>query len=129
MGVYDGPIANAKRIIQAKGEACKWHDAVPASTPDTATPWIVAAAPPAVVHDPVFIAFFPLDRRFAQLIRFLKGSDIVVGSLYGIMGAQPFTPVITGIVERKDGSKLNITAIDPLAPNGDTILYTVEFAK
>ena len=130
MGEYDRAIASAKRVIAKKGEACKWHVTAPAVVADSDTPWIetVDGAAP-VVHADTFIALFPLSRQFSELIRYLRGTEIVTGSLYGLMSAQSFTPAIADIVERKDGTKLGIVSIDPLAPNGDVILYTIEFKK
>lgn len=126
MGVYDRAIASAQRIIRAKGDACVWH---PAVTPEaeTDTPWIETEPEGDVVTHAVSIAIFPVDRRYAEMIRYMKDSEVVVGSLYGLMGEVAFTPSIEDIVVRSSGQKLAIVSISPLAPNGDVILYTIEF--
>lgn len=126
MGVYDRQIATAQRIIKAKGEACVWASQIPPTTPDPDKPWLITPGAP-VEYPDVAIAFFPLERQFSELIRYLKGTDIVGGSLYGLMGAVDFVPQITDTVVRKDGTRLSIASIDPLAPNGEKILYTIEF--
>ncbi len=130
MGTYDSQIATAQRIIAAKGEACVWTPAVPGEAASSDTPWITPpdTVDPIVTYTGVPIAFFPLSRQFSQLLHYLKGSEVKVGSLYGLMPAVAFTPDLQDIVTRTDGTKLGITAIDPLSPNGEVILYTIEFA-
>jgi hypothetical protein len=130
MGVYDRQIESAQRIILEKGEVCEWHVAATAVVADAEEPWnqTVDDEADAVAHAPS-IAFFPLSRQFSQLLRYLKGTEVVTGSLYGLMGAVDFTPKLTGIVERGDGTKLGITAIDPFSPNGEVIFYTIEFKQ
>jgi len=127
MGVYDRQIATALRVIREKGEACTWT-AKAAPTTDPATPWLPVAGV-AVAYTNTPIAFFPLSRQWSELLRYLKGTEVVTGSLYGLMPAVAFAPQLTDIITRTDGSKLAPITIDPLAPNGEIILYTIEFRK
>ena len=128
MGAYDSQIATAKRLIAAKGELCLWAASAPATAADPDQPWLtVAGAAPAPVE--VRIVMLPASRQYRELLRFLKGTEVVGGGAYGLMAAVSFDPAKTGIVTRKNGTKLSIESIDLLAPNGDPILYTIEFAK
>ncbi len=123
-GVYATQIANAKRQIAAKGEACMW--AFPAAaTEDPDSPWLTTdGATPA----PVAVKILMLPGR-SPFQKFNKDTEAVGGSMYGLMGAVDFVPVKTGIVTRSNGTKLSIVSIDSLEPNGSPILYTIEFAK
>lgn len=127
MTVYASQIAMALRMIKAKGEACLWAS-LTAPTPDPDQPWLMTPGT-LIEYTGTPILFLPLSRQWAEFIRYIKGTDVVTGSVYGLMGAVAFTPKLTDVVTRNDGTKLNTLSIDALSPNGEIILYTIEFTK
>ncbi len=61
------------------------------------------------------------------LVGYLKGTEVVTGSTKALMASVSFTPSIQDVVVRSSGETLRIKSIDPLSPNGQIILYTIEF--
>lgn len=123
MGVYDRAIETAARLIREKGEVCQWR--VPGvSSPAEDTPWINTE--PADTLSPASIVFLPSSNPLFQMMR---GTEVISGKEYGLMAAQTFTPKVGDTVQRKDGSIFTILEATPLAPNGDVILWTLDFAK
>jgi hypothetical protein len=127
MAVYSRQIATALRIIKAKGERCLWASrSAPTADPDK--PWLSTPGTEVTYPDTPLV-FFPLSRLWSDLLGYTKGTEVVSGSTYGIMPAVSFSPQLTDIVTRTDGSTLAPLSIEPLAPNGEVILYTIEFRK
>jgi hypothetical protein len=126
MTVYGAQIATAKRLIASKGERVVWREPAAAVVPDVNKPWIEtdAAAP---IDYSVRIVFLPIDRINSQLFRYVKDSGTPRGTVMGLMAAVPFTPTLTGRVTRTDGSALGVRSVEPLAPDGTPIIWTVEF--
>jgi hypothetical protein len=60
-----------------------------------------------------------------EFFRYLKGTDIPIGSMIGLMGAVNFEPKLSDIIIRPN-DELKIKSISPLAPNGDIIFYQLE---
>lgn len=132
-GKYDRQAATAFRIIKDKGEAVVWAGERFAVTADAATPWLETSG--VAFQEEANIAFFPLDRQWSELIRYLKGTEVVTGSVYGIMPPHAFIDTLTDVeklrcvVTRQDGAKFMPLTIEPLKINEQTILYTIEFRK
>lgn len=128
MGVFDDDIATALELIEENGQLVKWRQLSNNDTDDeTDKPWKTdteAVTPPTDFD--VHICFLPIDRVGAQSLRYLAGTEVAVGSMYGLMGAVDFEPSIKDVVIR-DGKELAISSIDLLSPNGQKILYTVVF--
>lgn len=124
MGVYDRQIASAKRQIAAKGQDVTWRVLVDGAPPDASKPWKPSAATPD--DKPVKIVFLPHTTAKNQLIRYLKGTEVPTGALTGLMAAVDFEPKAKDVVIR-DGVELVVESIDLIAPNGEPILYTLEF--
>lgn len=124
MGQFDRQIETAKRLIKKNGQLVTWRK-LAATTPDASKPWLVAASTPTDYED-VSICFLPPGRVTQELIHYIKGSDVTTGNVQGLMAAQAFEPDAKDVVMR-DGKTLRIKSIDPLAPNGQSILYTIEF--
>jgi len=127
MGVYDRQIATALRMIREKGELCVWASSTQAEANDS-EPWNGTPSE-SVPYEDTPIVFFPLNQQWSELIRYLRGTEVQSGSLYGIMPQVEFSPQLTDSVTRSDGSVLRPLAIDPLSPNGEIILYTIRFNK
>ncbi len=124
MGVYDRQIATALRLIKAKGQVVTWRKLDDGAPADSSKPWKPSAATPD--DNTVSIVFLPPTKENKQLIRYLKGTEVPTGSLDGLMHAVSFEPAAKDIVIR-DGKELVIKSIDPLSPNGEVILYFLEF--
>lgn len=122
MGEYDRQIANAQRLIARKGQLVTWRQQQ--RTPDPAKPWEVTSAP--VDYAPS-ICFLPVDKETRQFVNYLTGSnETKVGSVIGLMGNVAFEPSASDVVIR-DGKTLEIANIELLSPNGQKVLYTIEF--
>lgn len=125
MARFDRQIASAKRLIEKNGEKCIWRS-IPAETPaDPDKPWNGGTNVP--VESDVFICFVPVRNRDSrQFIEALAGTEVQIGKLAGLMGNVPFEPNLNDVVIR-NGVELRMTTIDLLSPNGQKILYTLEF--
>lgn len=123
MARFDRQIATALRLIKKNGQLVQWRQLQ--RTDDPSDPAAVIEGPP--VDRDVFICFLPVDKDNKEFINFLRGTnEIKVGSLIGLMGNVSFEPGASDYVIR-DGKPLEIFNIDLLSPNGQKILYTVEF--
>jgi len=123
MGQFDRQIETAKRLIAKNGQSIVWRK-LGVGMPDPLMPWKLTAD----THDDytATICFLPIGRVGQELIRYLKGTEVTTGSVRGIMRAVDFEPTANDVVIR-DGKTLRIKSIDPLSPNGQIILYTIEF--
>lgn len=128
MGRYDRQIETVLRVIAKDGQAVQWQQpATDATAPpvDADQPWNATDAPSTQYG--VNILFLPTGKGNNAFLAFLTGKDVPTSKLYGLMGAvEAFKPTALDTVYR-DGVALAITSIDVLAPNGQIILYTVEF--
>lgn len=126
MGIYDGQIAAAQRVIKQKGQLVTWvpHDV----TTNGAQPWKTTPVTNAPTF-PVYIVFLSEGSNVANaLFHLLKGTSVPAGAPRGLMGAVTgFTPAVNDTVLRGTET-LVIKAIDIIAPNGTPILYKLEFA-
>lgn len=127
MGHFDSQIASAKRAILKNGELCIWN-AVQVPVADDETPWKPTPALDQTFYTNIPICFVPLDKQKEQ-ISFMKGTEVPTGIAQAIMGAVSFVPSVNDWVIRKSGELLRVKSIDRLAPNGDTILYTIVFKE
>lgn len=125
MGVYDRQIARAIKQIKKKGQLVIWQQ--PGLVHNSTQPWRHDdATPPDPI--PVSIVFLsPKTTGLNELFHLMQGTSVPDGAPRGLMGAVEFTPAIKDVVIR--GSEtLRIKSIDIVAPNGDPILYKLEFA-
>lgn len=125
MSVYVRQIATAQRLIAKYGQAVTWRQVRNAAPVDPAQPWNVANAAP--VNYPVKVVFLPPGGQ-AQFIALMKETEIPEGTVQGLMAAVSFKPSVKDVVIR-DNVELTIHSIDEIAPNGETILYTVIFKQ
>ncbi len=126
MGVFDSSIQTALELIEEYGQKVIWRKILD-DEKATGKPWKSDKPGPSVDVPNISICFLPVDRVNSQLLRYLAKTDIVIGSLYGLMaGNVPFEPSPKDIVIR-DGKELKVTALDLLSPNGQKVLYTVQF--
>lgn len=118
MGEYDRAIANVIRVLAKKGRACIWRIPVAAEGNKS---WRNGPAQEPIKH-PVRILFLPS----AKGMEYLFQTEVPVGSEIGLMGAVPFVPALAHIVDR-ESDELKPSTINPLAPNGQIILYAMSF--
>lgn len=126
MAEFDRSIASAKRMIQKKGQLVQWRklsDGIPA---DPSKPWLPSAG--GQVDTDVYICFVPVKDRATRLFfAHMTGREVAIGSLAGLMaGDVAFEPSLKDVVIRS-GVQLAIDSIDLLSPNGQKVLYTIEF--
>ena len=119
MGKFDRQIATAKRLIQKNGQLVQWKRTI--KDISLTNPWEQVETEP-VLND-VYICFLPSTDPW---IKYIKGTDVTADSLYGLMGQTSFGLSAADVVIR-DAKELRIKTIDKLSPNGQNILYTIEF--
>lgn len=123
MSVYAKQIAQALRMIKAKGQVVTWRRTN--LTQSGLQPWKSDAG--ANADNSVSILFLkPKGGLASLLVSLIKGSDVPRTSLRGLMGAVSFVPDMSDIVIR-NGVTLTIKGFDAIAPNGETIMYDLEF--
>lgn len=121
--IYQRQIDAAKRLIRSKGQLVLWRQFTDSPT---STKW---KPEPAISTDyNVYVTFFPIMSVMKEFLRYMKDSDVPVGSVQGYMAAQTFEPTLRDIVIAGSDT-YNVKSINNLAPNGDTILYIIEFDK
>lgn len=126
MGQFDRQIATAKRLIAKYGQTCIWRKVANGAPVDSLKPWKPTASETS--DNNASIVFLPASRENRELLRYLKGTEIPVGSIQGLMPAVSFEPTLKDVVIR-DGKQLRLKSIDPVSPNGEIILYTLEFEE
>jgi hypothetical protein len=120
---FDRQIATAQRLIANNGQTVQWRQSAP--TVNAAAPWVPGDN--TNTDTDVSICFVPVQSSVTRkFLAAISGTDITVGKLAGLMGNVEFEPSIKDVVIR-DGVELAITSIDLLSPNGQKILYTIEF--
>jgi hypothetical protein len=128
MGQFDRQIATAQRLIAKYGQSVTWREPAEGLPADPEKPWSKTAAVP-IDHAGIKICFVPAkENEWRKLLAYLKGTEVPTTKLAGLMGAVTFTPALKHIVLR-DGKQLRIASIDCLSPNGQKILYTLEFEE
>ena len=128
MGVFDRQIATAQRLIRRNGRLVYFRVSTPGAPIDPNKPWILGD-PTSVIHS-VPMVLLPRDIRTERFMAALAGTDTVTGSDYGLMGAVPFTVEPNQHIYSDQAATNVLRTIrnfDLLAPNGDPILYTIQF--
>lgn len=125
MGQFDRQIATAQRLIKKNGQKIVWRKLADATPSNPAEPWNGGTNVP-VEHSP-FLCFVPAKESATRVfMAYLAGTEIKTGRLAALMGAVDFVPDSKDIVVR-DGVELRIDSIDVVSPNGQPILYMIEF--
>ncbi len=124
MGVFDRQIQRAKEQIAKKGQAVIWRQLSNGAPVDSSKPWKPSAA--TSNDNNVRIVFLPLDLETRKFLSYLKGTEVPTGSLGGLMAAVDFDPAIKDVVIR-DGRELTVRNFDLISPNGEKVLYILEF--
>lgn len=123
MARFDRQIAMAHRLIKKNGQTAIWRQLMRPNNPGPPDDTDVSIP---VDHSP-FICFLPITKEDRQFINFLRDTnEVKTGNVLGYMGQVPFTPSAEDIVIR-DGVTMAISNIDLISPNGQKILYIIEF--
>lgn len=127
MGTYDRQIATAKRLIAAKGRTCVWRALGDAAPTDGAKPW--KKGEETTDDSTVKIVFLPDTKTNLAFLQTLTTEPINVGDDYGLMAVGDFVPTTRAEVYDESGVTLlrGIKSVEPLAPNGEVIFYTLRF--
>lgn len=125
MGTYDRQKALATRLIKKKGQLVVWQRQ--GLVQNSTTPWKHdTSTPPAPI--PVFIVFLsPKTTGLNELFHLMQGTSVPDGAPRGLMASVSFIPAIDDTVIRGTDT-LRIKSMDIVAPDGDPILYKLEFA-
>lgn len=126
MSKFSSKVKLAQRLIKSNGQDVQWVKQNEVA--DANQPW-KAVIGPEPKSFPCKILFLRAGSgSYNALFHLIKGTDAVTGAPKALMASQDaFTPEITDTIIR-DGSVMVVKSIDPLAPNGELILYTIEFA-
>ena len=119
--MFTRQITTAKRLIQKNGQLVQWKKTV--KDVSATNPWEQVET--VSVSNDVYICFLSSTDPW---LRYIKGSDVPLGGIYGLMGQTSFSLSIGDVVIR-DGKELRIKEIDSFAPNGEIILNTIEFVR
>jgi len=128
MAVFNRQIAQAKRMIKAKGELVTWvkHTAI-SSNP--AQPWNTSdPGGPAPTPITAYIVFTNQKGLADSLFHLMQGTSVPMGGPSGLMAQVPFVPEINDTVIRASGVKLVVKDFNVVSPNGEVILYKLAFA-
>jgi len=123
MARFDRAIATAERLIAKNGQAATWRKTT-APVDDPTKPWLNGT--PVVADDDCVICFLPINKEMRDMLTFIRGTEVLGGAVMGLMGQVEFEPNPTDTVVR-DGVVYTINNLDILAPNGQVVLYTIEF--
>lgn len=145
MGVYDRQIAAAKRLIAKYGQTqnVTWRSKAAAVPVDSTKKWkgSVSASVDHIVsiafmdvsrigsesQHPINQAKLPATQRLAANSYSIESfSELTVGQMLGYMGAVTFNPSSKDIVIR-NRIEYRISNISTINPNGQAILYIIEF--
>lgn len=127
MGTYDRQIATAKRLIGKSGRACVWRAIIDGAAPDADKPW--KKGDDQENDYDVKLLFLPDTRSNMAFLQSLGSEAINVGDDYGLIAAVDFVPTNRAEIYDETGTTLlrGVKSVEPLAPNGDVILYTIRF--
>lgn len=132
MGVYDRQIATAKRQIAAKGRKVIWREYNDAEPEEGGVAWKPTEVD--TTDHTVAVLFLPDSGPNRAFMRAITGADAVTGQDYGLMASVGFEPTVNdriyaveGVGTENETLLRTIVDVDPLAPNGDIILYTIRF--
>lgn len=126
MGRFDRQILQAKKQISRDGQTVTWRQISNGSPADSSKPWKPGDS--VTVDKSVKIVFLSVNRVNERFLQMMQGAEIPEGALRGIMADEGFEPTNKDLVIR-DGEVLHVKSVDPIAPNGQLIMYKLEFTR
>jgi len=130
MGVFDRQIAIVQKLISKYGQTVEFKTITQTIT-NPAKPWEATDSTISTNLKMIFLSPSASGESLLgrELLQYMKGTEVSFGEIRGLMAFHStVVPKMADIVVR-DSKELKIKAIDILAPNGQTILYTIEFEK
>jgi len=120
MAVFEDDAQGALEAIRESGELVTW-------TKEEMTPNPLPGRPGQTVTVEHFahMVFFPVKTVMGGL----TNGEVPTFTDKGLMGRVDFVPDTLYTVMRKSGQRKSIGRITHLCPNGESILYTVEFTS
>lgn len=125
MARFDRQIATAQRLIKKNGQQCIYRQVRDGAPADPTKPWVVGPNVD-IDHPGIWICFIPETRQDRQFLTYMLGREVPTGMTLALMGQVPFEPKAKDVIIR-DGVEYRTKTINNLAPNGQQILYTLEF--
>lgn len=126
MGRFDRQVASAARMIRENGQKVVWQACAGGTAADPDKPWDTSGG--SKTEHTVDMVFVSINRTDARFMQYFKGSELAEGFLKGLMPAVAFKPDINDYVVRGDET-YKVKNVDPVAPNGQVILYKIEFER
>ena len=123
MGRYTEDIKAAKESIRKDGQKVIWRKFATVLI-DPAKPWLGEIVTE-TEYQP-YIAFVPQKMALAEALREMQGSVTKTGKVSGLMAAVDFVPDTRDVVVRGNVT-YQISSIDELNINGESILFTIDF--
>ena len=123
MGRYTEDIKSAKDAIRRDGQKVIWRKFNTVMI-DPAKPWLGETVTE-TDYQP-YIAFVPQKLALAEALREMQGSVTKTGKVSGLMAAVDFVPDSRDVVIRGNVT-YQISSIDELNINGESILFTIDF--
>jgi len=126
MGVFDRSVAQVTRQIKKYGELVTWKQVVQGAPTDLDKPW--EPGTPIETEHLVKIVFLPILPGNKQWKKYLSETEVIIGNTLGLMaaGELTFVPDLKDVVIR-DSKQLSINSVNRLAPNGQNILWWIDF--
>ena len=130
MAIFDDDILGAREDIAEFGESVTWRQLRDPDLPDPNKPWEPGTK--LEVDYPVSILFLRVKKEDKQYIKYLKGTEIEIGTSLGLMAGEveplTFTPNKKDVVIR-NGKQISIDNLDPVHLNSQFILWYIEFSE
>lgn len=125
MSVYANEVKQALALIKAKGQVVVWEKHT--VNTDGAQPWKSHAGSAAPTFS-VSIVFLTPKLRTQKDTHLMENTTVPEGTPRGLMGVTTgFVPQIDDVVIRGT-ERLTVKDFNVLAPNGEVILYNLEFS-
>ena len=128
MGVYDRLIATATRMIRDRGESVTWESQSLATSPNPEKAW--KGAETQTTPHTVNMVFLPYETIGREFLRYRKDSSVATGSEGGLMAQVDFTPTMKdSVIRTSNDKKYVVKNLIEYNPNGESILWVIEFKK
>lgn len=127
MGQYDRLRNTATRLITKYGEKIRYKQVLDGEAVD-GNDWERGA--PVENEFSVPMVFLPAKSTVEQLFRFMQNGTVQTGDEIAYMPIVSFEPTLKDLIIRNDGKELRIKSIEPIKPNGDSVVvYQLELQQ
>ena len=124
---FDRAIKTVLKLVAKNGQTVTFKH-TNQSVPNVNEPWnMVESLPNTQDIKMVFLSPSSNSQVGKELLQYLTGTSVPTGKIRGYCGPFNYVPKLNDVFIR-NGQTLIISAVDTLSPNGQTIMYIVEFA-